>query len=148
MFEHFVSPDTTVVRSGKYGPYQQQRRDVTSTWVLNPEAEGVPSVCVTLTTSHWGERKEFASRLTWETRRPAEPGSPFSITTWGSDHTSLGVHTVRVQRYAKSKMEQHHTEALAAMEDHWLGARRVFAEAIERNGLDITTSQITVGPRV
>lgn len=137
MFEFETVPEgsETTVKSGKFGPYQQVKREVRTRWVLNPEAEGVPKVVVDLTTNHWGERKQFSTTLTWATVEPAVPGSPFMVETWGSDHMMLRVHSTPVARYSVKAMEAHHEAAMAVMEQYWENSKRVFRQAVEASGL-------------
>lgn len=138
MFE-FQSPTKTTVKSGKYGPYAQTKREATSLWVLNPEAEGVPTVQVSMTTHHDPDSKVFRTSLTWETQSPAEPGSVFSVITWGSDHHMVQVARTPVARYSKKALEAEHAEALKVVEEAWLSnkVQVVFAQAIEKNGLEV-----------
>lgn len=142
MFEFETVPDgaETTVKSGKYGPYSQVKREVKTRWVLNPEAEGVPKVVVDLVTSHWGERKQFSTTLTWGTvkqvqKHPADGPGVLAIETWGSDHMMVRVHSTPVARYSVKAMEAHHEAAMAVVEEQWEGAKRVFEQAVEANGL-------------
>lgn len=135
MFETMPEPTSTKVKSGKYGPYNQTKREVTTRWVLNPEAEGVPKVVVDLFTSHRGETKRFYTTLTWATVEPAVEGSPFMVETWASDHRMLGVLSAPVARYSQKAMEAHHEVALAAVEANMGYYGAVFQQAAERNGL-------------
>ena len=136
MIASMPDPTATVVKSGK-GSYGQTQREVKTTWVLNPEAEGVPQVVVALTTYHYGNRKMFSSSMTWGTREPAVPGSVFSVETWASDHKQVRVYTSPVARYSVKAMESHHAVALTEVEAHWETCYAVFAEAAERSGLVI-----------
>ena len=135
MFSTAPEPTSTTVKSGK-DRFGRDQRVAKTAWVLNPDADGVPQVVVTLTTYHYGDRKMLSSSLTWGTKEPSVPGSVFSVETWGSDHTLLRVHTVPVARYSKKALEAHHAEALDAVETYWdERAEAVFAEAARRSGL-------------
>ncbi len=127
----------TVVRSGKYGVYNQVQRDVTTTWVLNPEAhaEGSDAIRVSLTTSHRGESKQFSSVLTWDTLEAPKDGSVFSVSRWSSDHPLKQIHRVSVARYSVKAMEAHHAVALDVLEQYWdEGVSSVFSEALAQVG--------------
>lgn len=128
-------PTSTKTRNGK-GSYGQVQRDVTTSWVLNPEqvAEGLPAVVVSLTTSHWGERKQYASMMTWETRSTE---GAFSITTWGSDHMTWRPLTSPAARHSLKAMEAHHEAALAVVAESPGAFMQIFAEAADRNGLRV-----------
>ena len=134
MFESMPEGGTTTVKSGKYGPYNQVRREVRTRWVLNPESEG-PKVVVDLTTYHYADSKQFSTSLTWGTVEPAVEGSTFMVETWSSDHTMLRTHVRPVARYSVKAMEAHHEYALSVVANRWDHARVVFAEAAERSGL-------------
>lgn len=142
--ETMPEPTSTVTRSGKFGYHQQVRRDVTTSWVLNPEASGLesePKVVVTLTTSHWGDRKKFSSTLTWgteETRplHPADGSGTYTSSCWSSNHLMKTVHTAGVARYSVKAMEEFHQTSLAQTKVYWgMGPEQVFEQAAEMSGL-------------
>lgn len=137
MFETMPSPASTKTRSGKYGPFQQVRRDVRTRWVLNPEAEGVPQIVVDLTTYHYGDSKRYGTSLTWGTVEPTTPGSVFHVETWASDHAMKQVAVTPVARYSVKTMEAHHAAALAEVEQRFSHFAYVFTEAAERSGLTV-----------
>lgn len=141
-FESLPGGGTTTVKSGQYGPFNQTKREAKTRWVLNPADEGVPQVVVDLTTSHYGDRKQFSTSLTWAKVEPAVPGSAFHVETWGSDHTMIRVRTAPCPRYSQKAMEAHHALALETLEEHFAGAfAPVFDEAAERTGLTNQTTQ-------
>jgi hypothetical protein len=135
MFDSMPEGGTTTVKSGKYGPYNQTKREAKTRWVLNPGEEGVPQVVVDLVTYHSAEGKYFFSSLTWGTVEPAEPGSVFMVETWASDHLMKRLPTVPVARYSVKALEAAHEAALAAMADRFSHFAPVFEQAAERNGL-------------
>ena len=136
------APTSTRTRNGKYGYHQQVRRDVTTTWVLNPEAEGVPQIRVTLTTSHgesWNryvKTSGYSSRMTWGTFEPAEPGSVFSVETWSSDNAMMSAQPmVVVARHSLKAMEAAHAAALTEVEQRFEHFAPIFEQAATRSGL-------------
>lgn len=138
------APTSTVTRNGK-GAYGQTQRDVTTTWVLNPEATGTKHdevTVVTLTTSHWGESRCYSSHLTWQTKHT---DGAFAVSTWGSDHASWRPLSTRCARHSLAAMQAHHAEALALTESLFAEQpRAVFAEAALRTGLlteSLTTTE-------
>lgn len=131
MFESMPKPASTKVNLDD--------RRIETEWVLNPDAEGVPSVVVSLTTSHWKSSKQYSTTLTWSTVEPTHEGSAYKVSTWGSDHKTTRVHTSKVARHSALALEAHHEVALAVVADYWEnGPVKVFEEAYERNGLGET----------
>lgn len=119
---------TTTVKSGKYGPFNQTKREVQTRWVLNPESE--TKVVVDLFTSHRSESKTFSTTLTWATVQPKE--GPFSVETWSSDNLMVTISRESVARYSVKAMEAHHAEALAVVEEYMpqpTNVAQVFEEA-------------------
>jgi hypothetical protein len=147
MFDSMPEGGTTTVKSGKYGPYNQTKREAKTRWVLNPGVEGCsdcrdgtcdregPKVVVDLVTYHSPEGKYFFSSLTWGTVEPAMPGSAFMVETWASDHLMKRFPTVPVARYSVKALEAAHEAALATMADRFSHCAPVFEQAAERNGL-------------
>lgn len=150
MFESMPEGGTTTVKSGKFGPYNQIKREAKTRWVLNPRVEGCsdchdgtcdregPRVVVDLTTYHHPESKVLSTSLTWGTVEPAIPGSAFTVETWASDHSMVRVHGVPVARYSQKALEDHHEYAMSVLANRWDHFRFVFEEAAERNGLEVS----------
>lgn len=147
MFESFESlpESTTTVKSGKYGPYNQTKREAQTRWVLNP-GEGV-QVVVDLTTTHRPESKTFSSTITWGTveTKPFHPsdgkpeGAVWSVYSWGSDHKMMHIKRDPVARYSVKALEAHHAEAMTVFEALYEQQfASVFVEAAERNGLGVS----------
>ena len=139
MFETMPQPTSTVVKSGK-SPYGHVEREVKTSFVLNPEADGQSSsaeqVVVTVTTRHSGESKSFYTSVTWVTQH--QDGA-FAVTKWGSDHMSKRIHSAGVARYSVKAMEAFHATSMAQVKVYWdMGVSEVFHEAAERNGLFAT----------
>ena len=122
----------TTVRSGKYGPYQQVKREAETRWVLNPAQEGVPQVVVDLTTHHDPDGKYFRTSVTWAT---VESSDGYSTWCWGSDHAMVQVARTPVARYSVKALEAEHQMALSTVALRFEHFARVFNEAAERNGL-------------
>lgn len=138
-FAQLPEGGTTTVKSGKFDPFNQTKREAQTRWVLNPEAEG-PAVVVDLTTNHFPESKCFSTSLTWGTvekveRHPSDGPGVVSIYSWASDHQMLRVYDVPVARYSVKALEAHHAEALEAMVGQWGLFSMVFEEAAARNSL-------------
>lgn len=142
--ESFPQPTSSRTRNGKYGYHQQVQRDVTSTWVLNPEAEGVPSVRVTLTTSHsvsyqrFEKSSAYVSTMTWGTHEPAIEGSVFSVETWSSDNASVRISSSLTPRHSLKAMQAQHEAALQMAADYWdsgTQVKGVFLDAATKSGL-------------
>jgi hypothetical protein len=142
MPESLPEPTSTKTRNGKYGYHQQVQRDVTTTWVLNPESEGVPQIRVTLTTSHgeswmsYQKTSGYSSTMTWSTFEPAEPGSVFSVETWSSDNAMKRVvPMVVVPRHSLKAMEAAHAAALAEVAERFSHFAYIFEQAATKSGL-------------
>lgn len=138
MFESMPEGGTTTVKSGKFGPYNQVKREAQTRWVLNPGEH--TTVVVDLTTYHSPESKCFFSTLTWgtvETKplHPSDGQGVFSVYCWGSDHVSKRLPSVPVARYSVKALEAHHEVALAQVANRFSHFAYVFEEAAERNGL-------------
>lgn len=131
-------PTSTKTKNGK-GPYGQVERSVETRWVLNPEAEGVPTVFVRLTTMHSAERKQYWTLMTWGTAEAAKPGSIFSVETWSSSHARANVLTTKVARHSLKAMQAQHEQALADVAAYFAGKPvEIFTEAAEQSGLLVT----------
>lgn len=141
MYETFESlpESTTTVKSGKYGPYNQTKREAKTRWVLNPEAEG-SKVVVDLTTYHSPEGKYFFTSLSWGTveqvkRHPADGPGTVAIEAWASDHMTKRFPATPVARYSVKALEAHHEVALRTVSQRFEHYAPVFEQAAERNGL-------------
>lgn len=134
-FDTLPEPTETRERSGKYPPYGQTHRDIDTRYVLGVNADG-DTVRVTVSTSHRPESKAFRTTCTWGLVRAAEPGSPFLVETWASDHKVTMVHqTYDVARYSLARMQDHHQRALASLRSSWDFHRQVFEEAAREGRL-------------
>ena len=134
---------TTTVKSGKYGPFNQTKREAETRWVLGKNADG-DEVVADLTTHHDPDSKVFRTYLTWGIneivdRHPSDGPGVVSIFTWASDHQMVTLGRESVARYSKAALEAEHARLLEALADdeffQMSGADTVFEQAAERNGL-------------
>lgn len=136
MFETFADVEaletSTKVTPGK-GPYGVNGRKAETTYVL--DEQGDVKVVARLTTTHWGDRKQFATRLTHETVK-SEGG--FSVSTWGSDHAMMTVYNQPVARYSAKALEAAHAAALEAFAAGYADRfHLVFDRAVEMHGIGL-----------
>lgn len=131
---------TTTVKSGKYGPFNQTKREAETRWVLGKNADG-DEVVADLTTHHDPDSKVFRSYLTWGVsevvdRHPSDGPGVVSVYRWASDHLMVTASRVPVARYSKRALEETHARVLEAVAGSFeVAYARVFNEAAERNGL-------------
>lgn len=119
MFETFESLTKTNTR--KFAPDWQGKpsRRIETFWTLGESSEG--EVRLVLTTSHDPDSKVFRSSLTWDTLQPAVEGSPFMVSTWGSDHEMVSVARTKCPRYSQKALEAEHALSLATVASRYEG---------------------------
>lgn len=134
-FAEALASAKTTVKSGKFGPFNQTKREAQTRFTLNPESEG-DKVVVDLHTHHDPDSKVFRTTLTWSTVEPAEPGSVFSVECWASDHAYMTYGRTPVARYSEKALRAEHDEMLSLF--HSTFAERgvaVFIDAAAKSGL-------------
>lgn len=124
MFESLPAPTSTTVKSGKYGPFQQTKREATTRFEIGETPSGL--AVVEVITSHDPDSKVFRAYCTWG-RVSSEGG--FSVFSWSSDHAYKALLRDPVARYSKKALEEAHGRVLAAIEASFEVVSHVFNEA-------------------
>ena len=132
---------TTTVKSGKFGPYNQVKREAETRYFLSPEGEA-SRVVVDVTTHHDPDSKVFRSTITWGTleTRPlheADGSGSYTVYSWSSDHAYVVLGRTPVARYSVKALEAEHARILAALAARPSYVEHVFAEAAEAVGLEV-----------
>lgn len=118
------TPGETRDRIGEPYPFgNEKRREVTTTWEVGPGNTDPDSdtfgddgtIELSLTTYHYGDRKEYSSTL----RVSINCGSMTQTTmSFGLNGESAAVHREHVARFSAKTMREHHVEARRLVEAH------------------------------
>lgn len=133
MFETMPTATSQTVKSGKFGPYQQVKREASTRWVLGKDGAG-SEVIVEAVTSHDPDSKVFRAAVTWIVKEP-RTDSVFSVEKWASDHAYVSVLRDPVARYSQKALEAAHAKTLALVEEHFSVVQNVFEEAFVMGGV-------------
>lgn len=135
MFETFESLPEPTTRKFAPGWNGKPKREIDTHWALGQSGQG--TVRLYLTTHHDPDSKLFRSTLSWDVLEPAEPGSPFMVSHWGSDHHMVQVQRVSAPRYSQKALTKEHDGAIRWVEANWLGMGfyTVAQQAVEKSGV-------------
>lgn len=132
MFESLPAPTSTTILSGKYGPYQQTKREATTRFEIGEGREG--TIAVEVVTSHDPDSKVFRASCTWVEiksveRHPMDGPGVASIITWSSANRMVSLLREPVARYSKKALEETHQHVMSTIEQFPEMVEPVFVQA-------------------